>query len=181
MDGIPADALMESWESIFEKTVSLAHIIEAACAESGEQFDAIVVIPRGSYYPVNIVGRELGFKATDYIHACIGSYADYSVKQRGQFSLGQMPSDDEVKGKDLLIIDEVCDKGQVLSFLTKRLKKQGAKLVRTGVLHYKPSQSETGFVPDWYISETDRWVVFPWELHDAAGFKSHAKRLRTID
>lgn len=166
MSEIPDDALRETWDSAFDKTVQLSQMIKSACAASGEQFDTIVVIPRGSYYPVNIIGRELGFNSVNYLHACIGSYSDGSVTSRGEFALGQMPTDEEVIGKKLLIIDEVCDKGQTLKFLDERLKKQGAKLVRTAVLHYKPAQSETGFIPDWFVEETDKWIVYPWELHD---------------
>ena len=125
MSNIPDDAVRETWDSSFEKTVKLAEIIREKSAEAGEDFDAIVVIPRGSYYPVNIIGRELGFKSVDYLHACIGSYEDGEV-QAGEFKLGQMPTDDEVRGKSLLIIDEVCDKGRTLDFLTKRLNEQGA-------------------------------------------------------
>lgn len=161
MSTIPEDALRESWDSAFEKTVKLSKMIQ----DSGQKFDKIVVIPRGSYYPVNIIGRELGFKSVDYLHASIGSYEDGET-QAGEFKLGQMPTDEEVRGKRLLIIDEVCDKGRTLDFLTRHLKEQGAKDVRTAVLHNKPNQSETGFVPDWYVEETDQWIVYPWELHE---------------
>ena len=48
MAQIPDDALHETWDSVYEKSLQLARLIEAHCQESGERFDAIVVIPRGS-------------------------------------------------------------------------------------------------------------------------------------
>jgi hypoxanthine phosphoribosyltransferase len=173
---IPEDALRETWDSVYDKSVALAQTIEKHCRGTGEAFDALVVVPRGSYYPANIVSRELGFGAPDLLHACIGTYAKGTTRRTGEFELGQMPSDDQVRGKNLLIIEEVCDKGHTLQFLTDRLKGQGANLIRTGVLHYKPGQSETGFKPDWYMGETNEWIVYPWEPNEQAGFNSIVHR-----
>ncbi len=176
MTNIPDDALIETWDSVYKQSVKLAAQIEAHCRETGEKFDAIIVIPRGSYYPVNIVARELGFEAVDLIHASIGSYVSTTTTRNDKFELGQMPTDAEVAGKNLLIIDEVCETGNTLVFLTDRLKQQGAALLRTGALHYKPSRSQTEFVPDWYVVKTDKWIHYPWESHDTKGKQSIAKR-----
>jgi hypoxanthine phosphoribosyltransferase len=166
MTQIPDDAIQESWDDIYKKSVELAELIKNHCEETGERFDAMVVVPRGGYYPANIVSRRLGFEADDMLHASIGSYKQGSTGRLPDFQLGQMPTDKEVKGKNLLIIDEVCDTGYTLEFLMKHLKKQGAALVRSGVLHYKPSLSRTGFKPDWSVATTDKWVVYPWEADE---------------
>lgn len=175
MPDIPADALRETWDSVYEMSVELARLIEEHCRTSGERFDAVVVVPRGSYYPANIVARELGFEATDLLAAAVKSYKPNST-ERTEFKLGQLPSNDEVRGKNLLIIEEVCDRGHTLQFLNDRFKEQGADLIRTGVLHYKPTQSQTGFKPDWAVKETDKWIVYPWEIHDKDRGVSTVKR-----
>jgi hypoxanthine phosphoribosyltransferase len=175
MSDIPDDAMRETWDSVYEKSLELAARIEKHCRETGEQFDSIVVVPRGSYYPVNIVARELGFESVDLLHACVSSYVPVST-QRTEFTLGQMPTDEEIEGKNLLIIEEVCDTGHTLKYLTDLFKQQGAELIRTGALHYKPDQSQTGFKPDWYAAETDKWIVYPWEVHDSNGKNSMARR-----
>jgi uncharacterized protein len=176
MTAIPDDALRETWDSIYQKSVELAERIETYCRDTGEQFDAIIVVPRGSYYPANIVSRELGFKAVDLLHACVSSYETGSASRDVAFKLGQMPSDEDIAGKHLLIIEEVCDTGHTLNFLYNRLRAQGAASIRTGVLHYKPGKSETSFAPDWFITQTDAWIVYPWEAHEARGKNSKAKR-----
>jgi len=175
MDDIPADALRESWDSVYQKSIDLAHMIEAHCKATGENFDLMLVVPRGGYYPANIVARELGFSSVAIIHASVGSYEDQSSQQT-DFQLGQMPTREQVTGKNILIIDEVCDTGQTLQFLNHYLKEQGAELVRTGVLHHKPTQSQTGFVPDWTVETTDKWIVYPWEPHEVPGLSSVVRR-----
>ena len=164
MTDIPADALVETWESIHKMSLDLAAKIEKHIHSTGEKFDAMIVVPRGSYYPANIVSRRLGFSANGLLHACLESYEQQGTKRLTDFKLGQMPTKAELAGKKLLIIEEVCDTGRTLSFLVKRFKSQGAVLIRSGALHYKPGLSQTGFVPDWFVIETDKWIVYPWEL-----------------
>jgi hypoxanthine phosphoribosyltransferase len=176
MAEIPEDALRLSWDDVYNQSVELASMIEEQCARTGEQFDVMVVLPRGGYYPANIVARELGFGATDLLHASIGSYDDASTNRQAEFKLGQMPAAEQVKGKNVLVIDEVCDTGQTLKFLTEHLHAAGAELVRVGVLHYKPSLSKTDFVPDWKVGTTDKWIVYPWEPHEQKGLTSKARR-----
>lgn len=173
---IPDDAYRLGWDDVLKQSVALADMIETSCKSSSEQFDIMVVIPRGSYYPANIVSRRLGFSGTDLVHACIGSYEASARQRSDKFRLGQMPPKEMVKHKDVLVIEEVCDTGQTLKFLTDWLREAGAGTVRTGVLHYKPSKSETGFVPDWYVGQTDKWIVYPWEGYEALGRNSPVHR-----
>lgn len=173
---IPPDALRETWESVLKLSLELAARIEADSRERNEQFDVMLVVPRGSYYPANIVSRELGFGATDILHACVSSYETDSSVRQPSFKLGQMPAAETLRGKDILIVEEVCDTGYTLSFLVDYLKKAGAGLVRTGVMHYKPARNQTGFQPDWFIIETDQWIVYPWEISEAHGRTSHVRR-----
>jgi hypoxanthine phosphoribosyltransferase len=169
MTDIPDDAIKITWEDAYDKSVKLAELIKNHCEKTGERFDAIVVIPRGGYYPANIVSRRLGFEADDMLQASIGSYKQGTTDRLPDFRLGQMPSDKDVQGKRLLIIDEVCDTGYTLAFLTKRLQDQGAALVRSGVLHYKQSLTRSGFEPDWSVAKTDKWILYPWEAHETRG------------
>lgn len=176
MTNIPADALHETWDSVYNMSLRLAAMIEAGCRQRDEQFDAMILIPRGSYYPANIVARELGFGPLNLLHACIHSYETGSTERNQEFELGQMPTPKEVQGKELLIIDEVCDTGHTLPFVVEYLKEAGAGTIRTGVLHHKPARNLTGFQPDWYVTETDKWIVYPWECSEERGSTSRVRR-----
>lgn len=173
---VPDGKLYETWESVHDKSLELAHMIEADCVAGGEKFDVMLAVPRGSYYPVNIVSRELGFGSTDLLHASLSSYAVGETEREREFRLGQMPTPQEVAGRDILIIEEVCDTGHTLSYLYGLLELAGAGLVRTGVLHYKPGKTETNFVPDWFVHQTDQWIVYPWEPYETNGKTSQVRR-----
>lgn len=69
----------------------------------------------------------------------------------------------DIKGKSILLFDDVVDSGQTLEFVVKLLKKQGAKTVDTSALFFKPSSKVT---PDFFDHQTDAWIVFPHELRE---------------
>ncbi|MDQ3123330.1 MAG: hypothetical protein M3Q14_01445 [bacterium] len=172
-DGFPLGALRENWNSVYDLSRNLAEVIRSDSSRRGEQFDAMVVIPRGSYYVANIVSRELGFLAPDILHMCMTSYDNGVTERKEVFQYGQMPSLEEVDGKDLLIIEEVCDSGETIAHASQLLKLAGAGLIRSGALHYKPQRSTTGYKPDWYGITTDAWIVYPWEVNEANGINAN--------
>jgi hypoxanthine phosphoribosyltransferase len=174
-DTTPADAIRETPDSVYQKSHQLAIQIEAYCQRTGKQFDYLVVIPRGGYFVANIVARELAFSATDLLHAGIKSYQPDNT-QSATLQIGQMPTREEVTGKDLLIIDEVCDTGETLQFVKNYLLEATAASVQSAVLHYKPKRSTTGFVPEFYVEKTNHWIIYPWEASEQRGKQSVAHR-----
>ena len=68
-----------------------------------------------------------------------------------------------VAGSRVLVIDDVFDTGNTARAVFDRLAPFGAE-VRLATVYWKPSQNKTAMKPDYYIRETDDWVVFPHEL-----------------
>ena len=167
--------MRENWQSVNELAFNLADQIEKHCIETGEQFDRIILIPRGSYAPGNIISRRLGFGAQHILHMCMTSREDGDIDQIKDFIYGQMPLPKEVEGLDHLIIEEVAHTGTTLKHATELLELAGAGLVRTAALHLKRKQS--CFIPDFYANETESWIVYPWEKDERIGNKSAARRL----
>ena len=68
----------------------------------------------------------------------------------------------------LLIVDDVYGSGSsinaVIKQLSERLKKNMPSNYKVAVPLYKPSQNTSGRVPDFYVHETDEWLVLPYEL-----------------
>jgi hypoxanthine phosphoribosyltransferase len=67
-----------------------------------------------------------------------------------------------------LIVDDVFDSGRSVDALIKQIKQQ-MRLnmphdVRIATPWYKPKNNKTDIVPDYYIRESDEWLVFPHEL-----------------
>lgn len=69
----------------------------------------------------------------------------------------------------LLLVDDVFDSGHSLAAIIRKLKKKCRRnmpeVVKIATVYYKPKRNLTNFKPDFYIHETDDWLVFPHELH----------------
>ena len=59
----------------------------------------------------------------------------------------------------ILLCDEIVDTGTTLKAVKKHLELGGLE-VKTATLFYKISSS---IKPDYYIHQTNKWVVMPWE------------------
>jgi len=67
-----------------------------------------------------------------------------------------------IKGKRVLIIDDVADTGATLKKAVNLVKKHQPKILITACLHYKP---RTTIKPDIFAKKIDNhvWIVYPWE------------------
>ena len=71
------------------------------------------------------------------------------------------------KHDKILIVDDVVDSGQTLEAFVKKLKEDVLvdipdEDIKVAAVYYKPKTSI--FKPDYYVHETDEWLVFPHEL-----------------
>jgi hypoxanthine phosphoribosyltransferase len=76
---------------------------------------------------------------------------------------------EEANARDsLLIVDDVFDSGRSIRALLKSLKRKMRMnmpgTIRIACPWYKPGNNKTKLVPDYYLHETDQWIVFPHEL-----------------
>ena len=67
----------------------------------------------------------------------------------------------------LLIVDDVHDTGlsiqQIINDLKKACKKNTPE-IKIATPYFKPTKNKTARKPDFYLYETDEWLVFPHEL-----------------
>ena len=72
------------------------------------------------------------------------------------------------RGDKLLIVDDVFGTGKnvsaVINRLEDKLKKNMPQDVRLAMPYYKPSKNKSSRTPDFYLHETDQWLVLPYEL-----------------
>ena len=67
----------------------------------------------------------------------------------------------------LLIVDDVHDTGISIEKIVTDLKaacKKNTPEIRVATPYFKPSKNRTNRKPDYYLHETDKWLVFPHEL-----------------
>lgn len=66
----------------------------------------------------------------------------------------------DIRGHSILIIDDICDTGRVLSLLTKDFSSKGAVSVKSAVMVYRDTEHST-FKPDYYAFKikNEEWLV----------------------
>ena len=122
--------------------------------------------------PVGIAVQELlsyhGIEC-DHIAVRTSSYTgiDQQEKQVRVYALGYLV---DTLGPDdrLLVIDDVFDSGRsiqaFLQELAGRCRYNMPETVGIATVYYKPSRNVTKLKPDFYVHETEDWLVFPHEI-----------------
>jgi len=68
----------------------------------------------------------------------------------------------------LLIVDDVFSSGHnieaVLNRLKSKAKRNTPEDIRIAAPYFKPGHNRTGRTPDYYLHQTDDWLVLPYEL-----------------
>ncbi len=132
----------------------------------------IVGVWRGGT-PVGIAVQELldffGVE-TDHISIRTSSYSGTSrlegvpVAVHGlKYLVRNVNSDDR-----LLIVDDVFDTGlsvdSIIETIRQKARRNAPQDIRVATAYYKPGQNRTRRAPDFYIHETEEWLVFPHEM-----------------
>lgn len=122
--------------------------------------------------PVGIAIQEyldfVGLK-TDHIAIRTSSYTgigeqNKTVRVHGlDYIIDNINADDRV-----LLVDDVFDSGRSIQAILERLQKKTRRnmpeQIKIACPWYKPARNITTLTPDYYIHETDSWLVFPHEL-----------------
>jgi|Deesub1362A_J573_1020465.scaffolds.fasta_scaffold00005_131 hypothetical protein len=144
-----------SWDDIVEDCKKIARHIK----EKNIDFDIIVGIARGGWVPARILSDLLD---NDEI---------YTVRVKFYKSIGETddkplilhPTQFNVSGKKILLVDDIADTGRSLEVVIRHLKERGSGKLYVVTLVKKPHSQ---FQPDFYVEETKKWVIFPWEVYE---------------
>ena len=142
-----------SWEELDRLVGILAERL------AGQTFDVLLTITRGGMVPAGMLSYRLRLR--DILVAAVEYYDD--AGQPGPHpTFFQFPADPLLRGKRVLIVDEVWDSGTTIAAVTDRVLQAGGEPV-TAVLHYKPTHSVVEGAPDVHAVETAAWVVYPFK------------------
>ena len=156
-----------SAQSLLEDSFSMGKQI----LESDFSPNFIVGVWRGGT-PVGIAVQDmLAFfgQKSDHIAVRTSLYKgidsrDDTVRVHGlDYLITHMNSDDS-----LLIVDDVFDTGRsidaVINTLESKMRRNCPSQIKVATPWFKPNKNATSRVPDYYVHETDDWLVFPHEL-----------------
>ncbi len=119
----------------------------------------IVGVSRGGWVPARILCDLLG------IHALATIGVEFYLGARETRAAPVLTQDvsANVKGKKLLLVDDIADTGRSLRLAMHHLQQQGAAEVRIATVYRKPLSL---VIPDFCEKETELWVVFPWDAKE---------------
>lgn len=139
--------------------------------KSGFRPNFIVGVWRGGT-PVGIAVQEyLDFAGVETDHIAIRTSSYYGIGQQDkvvrvhglQYLIDNMNAEDQ-----LLIVDDVFDSGRsivaILNELKEKCRRNLPETIRVATPWYKPGKNNTDIVPDYFVHETEEWLVFPHEL-----------------
>lgn len=138
-----------------DQVVDMCKVISETVKREGYKPELIIGLGRGGWIPARFISDLLEVKNI----ASMGVTSYQGMSKQGLSISEQLGVD--VRGKRLLVVDDISDTGQTLEFVVEYLRKLGAKSIKTATLHYKPIKDQ---ILDYYAATTDSWVVYPWEL-----------------
>ncbi|MDG6909240.1 MAG: phosphoribosyltransferase [Nitrososphaerota archaeon] len=140
-----------SWSEYGNLAEALAEKVRA----NGRKYDLVVGIARGGIPVAMVVSDHLNVKI-DFVN--VKSYTEIG-KRAAPRILSTLTGG--IEGKDILLVDDLVDQGDTLSFMKKYLMEQKPRSLETAVMFKKPwSKTE----PDYFLETVSEWVVFPFEL-----------------
>ncbi len=141
-----------TWELFGRASRELAQTI----ANSGFVPDVIIAVTRGGLLPAGALSYALGVKLSAAMN--VEFYTDVNETLADPVLLAPHLDLDSIRGKKLLVVDDVADSGYTLKLVIEILNEH-SKDVRSAVIYEK---SRSIIKPDYVWKHTDEWILFPW-------------------
>lgn len=157
---------------LFDEREILAGIdriaVDVTDAYRGRDFTVVSVLKGSCVFASDLIRRipiplELAFVAAS-------SYRDGT--ESGSLAINYFPSEGEIAGRDLLLVDDILDTGRTLHRLKAEMLAQGAREVRTCVFLDKPSRRDVEFEADFRVFEVDNLFVVGYGLDYAGRYRN---------
>ncbi len=153
-----------------QELLDLSYELAIKIFESGFRPNFIIGVWRGGA-PVGIAVQEamdyLGVKS-DHIAIRTSSYSGIGQREKTVRVHGLRYLEEQVNSEDsLLIVDDIFDTGLSVEQVVKDLKshcRKNTPKICIATPYYKPQNNLSNITPDYFVKETDEWLVFPHEV-----------------
>lgn len=156
-----------SAQSLLEDSLALGLKV----VKSGFRPSFLVGVWRGGA-PIGIAVQEvLEYHGVSCDHIAIRTSSYTGIDQQSRtvrvhaidYLVSMLNADD-----GLLLIDDVFDSGRsleaVIEELGRRCRRNLPDQIRIATVYYKPARNRSTLRPDFFVRETDQWLVFPHEI-----------------
>ncbi len=129
------------------------------------EFDAMVIITRGGIIPGGMLCEKLNIE--EVLTAAVDFPFEVQIEAAKLMAWPeflQFPDDSLIRGRQLIVVDDVWGSGRTITAVKNRISGAGG-IPHTCVLHFNPYRSLFSQArPDSYGAITDAHIVYPWEL-----------------
>jgi hypoxanthine phosphoribosyltransferase len=156
-----------SAESLLRDSMQLAVQI----VRSGFRPTFLVAVWRGGA-PIGITVQEvLEYHGVQADHIAIRTSSYTGIDQQSKtvrvhaldYLVSRLSAEDQ-----LLLVDDVFDSGlsieAIMHELASRCRRNLPEQIRIATAYYKPARNRSALKPDYFVRETNEWLVFPHEL-----------------
>jgi hypoxanthine phosphoribosyltransferase len=137
-------------------------LIDVLVPQFRGEFDAMVIITRGGIVPGGLISEVLDIKT---LFTASVDFPEHAPKDPllAWPNFLQFPDDALLKGKRILVVDDVWGSGRTITAVKNRILGAGG-MPELCVLHYNPYRSLFGATrPEYYGATTDARIIYPWE------------------
>lgn len=124
--------------------------------------DVIVPILKGGVVLASMLGRDLGVDKFSCIHIKTTASDTRNAEFLEPVCLG-VTNESELAGKNILIVDDICDTGRSLEFAKEYLKRYNPQKISECVAINVNSKRADNIMCALDYSVENYWIVFPWE------------------
>ena len=159
--GLPTRRVFLTWDDI-------DRLIDKLVPQFNREFNAMVIITRGGLIPGGLLGEAMNI--THILTAAVDFPAEIGRKKQLMAwpEFIQFPSEDKLRARSALIIDDVWGSGRTITAVKNRVSAAGG-FPETCVLHFNPYRTLFGTSkPDYYADVTDARIIYPWEVDRGA-------------
>ena len=133
----------------------------ASTGSVSNNYGLVIAITRGGIIPAAIIAERLAIQQV--LVASVDFYEDEEHDLDWPVFM-QFPADSFLRGKQVLIVDDVWYRGKQIVSVTERVEQAGGT-PRSAVLHYKAHHSQfPDKSPDFFGVKTEDWIIYPWEV-----------------
>jgi hypoxanthine phosphoribosyltransferase len=147
---------------------NLEELISKVVMQLNTPYDSLLLVTRGGIIPGGMIAEALKMK--DILTASVIFGQDSAVRAEMSWPrFQQFPTDSLLRGKKILVVDNIWDRGRTIVTVASRIKSAGG-YPETAVLHWKQDRSLfKDEEPDYYAAITDDWIYYPWQRIDDSG------------
>jgi hypoxanthine phosphoribosyltransferase len=141
-------------------------LVDHLLTQFSSEYEAMVIVSRGGIIPGGMLSEAMHIMN---IFVAAVEFPPVAVEKDARLlawpKFLQFPDENLLRGRRILIVDDVWGSGRTLTSVRNRVASAGG-LPHTCVLHFNPYRNLFEKCrPDYFGAITDAFIVYPWELH----------------